>query len=250
MRDELRDRLQPRDWQRPWRDPPGFFLPGCACCAVTACTPDSATVGTLGTESGSECTDCGTQRIIDHFGSLDPAWQAAGLVCKGPGVGPTGAHVTGGVMDMSQGCGIIRSFARPALSGFCVQVRAKVASLGTADTLGITLAYGRYFFARQFFGNYARQSKIDSQGCINPSGTNFAAFGPTPANGDIMSMIFRDAGAGDGVMTICYQINGTTIRVEEGVQTCFDDPMWAGFIEGNAGVGTGGQFDDFEVRTS
>jgi hypothetical protein len=29
----LNDRLDPRDWKRPWRDPPGFFIPGCFCCA-------------------------------------------------------------------------------------------------------------------------------------------------------------------------------------------------------------------------
>ena len=29
----LRDHLAPRDWRRPWRDPPGFLLPNCPCCS-------------------------------------------------------------------------------------------------------------------------------------------------------------------------------------------------------------------------
>ena len=28
----LRDLRTPRDWRRPWRDPPGFLLPSCPCC--------------------------------------------------------------------------------------------------------------------------------------------------------------------------------------------------------------------------
>jgi hypothetical protein len=29
----LRDYRVPRDWRRPWRDPPGFLLPNCPCCS-------------------------------------------------------------------------------------------------------------------------------------------------------------------------------------------------------------------------
>jgi hypothetical protein len=31
----LRSSEDPRDWHRPWRDPPGFFLPNCPCCGCT-----------------------------------------------------------------------------------------------------------------------------------------------------------------------------------------------------------------------
>jgi hypothetical protein len=32
----LRSSEDPRDWHRPWRDPPGFFLPNCPCCGIAA----------------------------------------------------------------------------------------------------------------------------------------------------------------------------------------------------------------------
>src|SRR6185295_13160965 len=31
LREDFRE---PRDWARPWRDKPGFFFPGCNCCAT------------------------------------------------------------------------------------------------------------------------------------------------------------------------------------------------------------------------
>src|SRR5262245_46724775 len=33
MHSSLRDYRTPRDWLRPWRDPPGFLLPNCPCCS-------------------------------------------------------------------------------------------------------------------------------------------------------------------------------------------------------------------------
>lgn len=36
MHPPFRDHLTPRDWLRPWRDPPGFFLPNCPCCNCAA----------------------------------------------------------------------------------------------------------------------------------------------------------------------------------------------------------------------
>ena len=218
---------------------------GMGCCS-TPCTPACATVGSVGSDTGGLCTDCSTQVIIDHFGSLDPAWISSPGGCVGNGIGTVGpqAHVTGGVMDMGGGACILRPFTRPSLSGLCIQVRAKIVAVPNG-TAGIVLAYGRYFFARKTLGDYGRQSCIDANGCIDISG-NFTNFG-TFAAGDIISFVFKDAGAGDGVCTVCYLVNGTTVRVETGVTTCFPDPMYAGL---QAATGTATQFDDFEVRTN
>jgi hypothetical protein len=201
----------------------------------------------VGSESGNECTGCGTQVILDDFSSLNPAWVAGGASCAANGISnPGGAHIVSGKMDMGGGSTIIRPFARPSLSGFCVQIKVTIASFTGFGSLGLVLAFGRLFFARAFVGDFARHSCIDGQGCV-AVGSSFANFGPPLAVNDMLSMIVRDQGAGDGLCSICYQVNGTTIRVEEDISTCFPDPMYAGLmsISNNST-----QFDDFEVRTN
>ncbi len=39
---KFRDHREPRDW-RIWKDPPGFFLPNCACCTPAGCTNGTIT---------------------------------------------------------------------------------------------------------------------------------------------------------------------------------------------------------------
>ena len=249
----VRDRLEPRDWSRPWRDPPGFLLPACNCCTTgsTPCTNVCSTAGTAGTDTGGLCTDCSTQVIIDHFTSLNAAWIGSPGPCGPEGVSALGAHVTGGVMDMGVGgATILRPFTRPAIAGLCIQVRAKIVAKTTNSTGGLTLAYGRQFFGRPTTSDYGIQSCIDVNGCVT-AGT-FTTVG-TLAVGDIISFIFKDDGSGDtgggaGSCTVCYLINGATVRVETGVKTCFPSTMYAG-LAAFAGTGTW-QFDDFEVRTS
>lgn len=247
----FRDRAAPRDLRRPWRDPPGFFRSCEPCCppeCEPACTPACGTTGSVGSESGSECTDCANLIINDTFsGALDAAWTTAGVICAGNGIHPTfGAHTTGGVLSMGSGAVIVRPFDRPALAGFCVQVKVTLVSLGTGGGVsGITLGYGRQLFLRSV-GDYGVQSCIDSRGCV-VIGSTFSTIAVTPTIGDVLEIIIRDEGGADGICSVCYQINGTTVRVEEGAQFCFECEMWAGLGGTRAGQVS---FDDFQVLTS
>lgn len=109
-------------------------------------------------------------------------------------------------------------------------------------------------FARPSFSNYGRQSCTDVSGaqigCVTvPS---FTTFGPVPANGDVISIIIRDAGGGDNGdgsvdCTICYKVNGTSYLVTDAVTCCFPSTMYAGIINL---ISTTAVFDDFEVRTN
>lgn len=217
------------------------------CCGGATGTPACATVGSVGSESGDECTACATSRITDDFSSsLDADWSAA-IACPGGGLGgPLGLRTSGGEAVTDSEIYAKRPFTRPALSGFCVHVKATLTDLPSLGSQGIFLAYGRAFFARPSIGDYGRQSCITFEGCIDGTST-FANFGPTPADGDVIEMIFRDQGGADGICSICYIVNGTTVRVEEDVQTCFDSTMYAGLM--TAGISTC-KWDDFEVLTS
>lgn len=160
---------------------------------------------------------------------------------------------------MGAGAGILRPFARPALSGFCVEVKVTIVTKATGGgTYGIVIAGGPYFFGRPAFSNYGRQSCTDVDGtggkfhgCIS-TGSAFSVVGGTTADGDVMSMIIRDAGGGDNgdgsvTCTICYRINGTSLLVTDGVTLCFPDPMYAGILDNASSTPV---YDDFEVRTN
>lgn len=217
------------------------------CCGEETGTPQCAFVGSVGSESGDECTDCATVRISDDFsGTLDPAWIEPTSGCADNGIGSPGFVTSGGVVTVAAAARMIRPFARPALAGFCIQVSATLTDLPGGGVHGIMLGYGRAFFARVDSGDYGRHTCISVDGCIQ-FGSNFANFGPTPADGDVISMILRDQGGADGICSICYLINGTVVRVEEGVQTCFASTIYAGLM---TGATTLSSFDDFEVKTS
>jgi hypothetical protein len=120
------------------------------------------------------------------------------------------------------------------------------------EACGIVLAFGPSFFQRVNFSNYGRQSCTNAGSCV-AVGSDFATFGPNPADGDVVSFIVRDQGGGDNGdgsvdCSICYQVNGTTVRVTEDVTTCFPDPMYAGIV-GNASAGSQ-TFDNFQVLTN
>lgn len=219
----------------------------CGCCSApsSGCVPTCASPGTVDVNSGSRCTDCGTQKIIDHFGgALDPAWQCG--LCGGNICGTSGGQVQtfAGVLDMGGGSCLMRSFAKPAAAGFCVEVKAKIVQINNG-TGGITLAYGRYMFGRKTSLDYGIQHCIDGTGCI-ASGSTISTVGAF-ANGDIISFIFRDQGSANGVCTVCYLVNGSVVAVEKDVITNFCNPMFAG-VQAFSGSNT--RFDDFEVRTS
>jgi hypothetical protein len=200
----------------------------------------------VGSESGSECTDCAKSIFVDDFsGPLSSSgWQPSAGGCVANGMHPLyGAHTSGGVLIGGSGSAIVQSFPRPALAGFCVEVKIKLVTLGSTN--GIALAHGPFFFFRNGFGNYGRQLFCDQYGCYT-SPMSFAAFGPVPAIGDTMSFTIRDQGAADGVCTICYKVNGTTVRVEENVQFCFPCTMIASILTWPSN----GQYDDFEIRSS
>lgn len=221
----------------------GCWWPCCSSPGVN--TPGCAPEGSVGSESGSECDDCGTSVILDDFSGTLAAWSVP-IACGSDGIGSPGYVISGGVVVVAAPAEMIRSFPRPSLTGFCVQVRATMPTLPAGGVHGIALAYGRMFFARPALGDYGRHSCITFEGCIG-SGSVFKTFGPAPANGDVISMTIRDDGSGLGLFTVCYQVNGTTIRVEEGVRFCFDTTMWAGLI---TTATTPASFDDFEVLTN
>jgi hypothetical protein len=217
------------------------------CCSEETGTPQCAYVGSVGSESGDECTDCATVRISDDFsGTLDAAWIEPTSGCADNGIGSPGFVTSSGVVTVASAARMVRPFSRPALSGFCIQVSATLTDLPGGGVHGIMLGYGRAFFARVDSGDYGRHTCLTVDGCIE-FGSNFANFGPTPADGDVISMIFRDEGGADGICSICYLINGTVVRVEEGVQTCFASTIYAGLM---TGATTLSSFDDFEVKTS
>lgn len=247
LRPDWRD---PRDWRRPWRDPPGFFSCCCDDC-VPACTPGTATVGNVGSESGDECTDCTNQIFFDDFSGsslVSNGWlgSPSSSGCGAAGLdNPFDFRISGGTL-IAAGPGVLyREFPRPALAGFCVQVSAKIVSHGTNLSAALTIGYGRWFAGRIGLGNsFARHAGTTGYGCI--SVLNFATFGPAPSNGDSMSLRIRDQGGADAVCTVCYKVNSSVIRVEEDVQFCFPCTMIAGIAASTNNT----VMDDFEIRTS
>lgn len=219
------------------------------CCGPPPCIPTCIGAGTVGSESGAECATCGTSVITDTFsGALDPAWINKGDTC----IGTQTTSTAGGVLTMSGGGYVLRPFARPALSGFCVEVKVTIPTMSVGGGIGgIVLAYGPSMFPRPTFSNYGRRSCTTVDGCADGAGT-FATFGITPANGDTLRFIIRDEGGGDEgdesvICSICYQLNGTTYRVDEGCLCCFPTTMYAGIFDNASSTNS---YDDFEVRTN
>ena len=245
---------RPVKWHTPNADC-GCCAPGCTdyepCGSATCATP-----GSVGSESGDECTTCDNQIIYDPFSGSQTLNPPPGWSQPGTGLMPCQANphwrLSGGAADeYGTGSGILRSFARPALAGLCIEVKVKIVSMstgGVGGVGGITLGLGRLFFARPFNGDYAIHSCITEYGCIGVGSTFTSGVGGvTRADGDTIGFIIRDEGAGDGVCSVCYKINGTTVRVEEGVQFCFPCTMQVGLL---TTAGAIKKFDDFEVRTS
>src|SRR5262245_65819925 len=83
------DYRTPRDWLRPWRDPPGFFLPNCPCCGATS-SLSYHTIGGLTAGSPSVRRNTNYQYTIDAHttkATLDkPIDSMAG--CTPTGGGP------------------------------------------------------------------------------------------------------------------------------------------------------------------
>ena len=232
----------------------------CCCGGVTPCVTGCASIGneltgTASTFSGNECTDCPTSRIFDNFshagtasiGGVDPAWFPAtscGATAVTTQIRGTGSE--GQVLNLSGGA-LLRSLTRPALSGFCLEVRCRLVELTSSGVAGITVPGGRVFFARPLFGNYGRQACSDANGCIQA--LEFQTFGTFGA-GDTMSIIFRDQGAGPTpdnqlTCTVCYLINGLIVRQEENVICCFPNPLLVGLM-----CTLQADFDYFEVLTN
>jgi len=262
-----RDCRERRDWKRPWREPPGFLLPECNCCSDESCVPSCPGVGTVGSPSGDECSSCLNTVISDDFSATLSSWLDSTNHPNGPDfctgtIGPNfnqfkivGGRLRGGLSGLC----IMRSFSRPALDGLCIQVKAKhFFNIDPLDTgaFGITLGYGRAFFIRLNQPNFGRQSCVRQTGCVDPVvGSNFATFGSGGVNGDELSLIVRDQGDGDEgngtlYVSICYQVNGSTIRVEEDVLWCPPETMYAGVITTHTQVATNAEWDDFQVLTS
>lgn len=265
----MRDYRELRDWARPWRDPPGWFTPatGTNSCCSSPCTVGCPAVGTVGTESGSECSACSTSVVSDDFSGDLSSWigydqfPGGGTACLGK-VGGSSINdftiVSGRLTQPVSPTGIciLRSFSRPALSGLCIEVKATVyyheAALETGAA-GITLALGRMFFGRPAADNYGRQSCPASSGCVLGTSNFATGFGPSPADGDVVSFIIRDEGGGDEgdgsiYVSICYKVNGTVYRVEEGVLWCPPETCYAGVV--TTLNQSRAEWDDFEVRTS
>ncbi len=209
---ELPDWREDRDWKRIWRDPPRGQ--GIWCCCGGGCTPGCASPGSSGADTGGLCTDCGTQIYLD-----------AGPIAHGGGVT------------------VLKSFAPPSPSGLCIEVRCKVAVIGGSGVMGIFLGDGRVFFARPAFSNYGIQSCVNNSGVVQV-GSTFTTVGALGA-GDTIAFIIKDASSGAGAYTVCYLINGATVRVETGVTACFPNPVNAGIIDNSNAA-----FTNFEVRTN
>lgn len=232
----------------------------CCCSAVVNCVTGCASTGneltgTATTFSGNECVDCPTSRIFDGFdhsgtasiGGLDPAWYTA-TSCGATAVYTrfTGTSSEGAMLNLSGGA-LLRNLTRPSLSGFCLEVRTRIVDVTPTGVAGITVPGGRVFFCRPLFSNYGRQACSDANGCIQAQEfQTFGAFG----SGDTISIIFRDQGAGPTpdnqlTCTVCYLVNGVTVRLEENVICCFPDPLKVGLM-----VTLQADFDFFEVLTN
>lgn len=238
------------------------------CCGEEPCINTCAGVGTVGSASGDECTACGNSVVSDDFSGDLSSWldstnfPGGGDFCTAT-IGPSFSQykiTSGKARSNGASGGIMRSFSRPALSGLCIQVKAKifhtVSSPFETGTMGITLGYGRLFFHRFNQATLGRQSCVRQTGCVDPVvGSNFATFGSATSSGDELSLIFRDQGGGDEgdgsiVISICYQVNGSTVRVEEDVIWCPAETLYAGIYTSSSQSSTDPQWDDFEILTS
>jgi len=108
----LHDHRTPRDWTRPWRDPPGFFLPNCPC--------------------------CGSDTPMYVLGGFDPAVTTFYTVAdKIMMTAETSAAVT--TANLSQGRGAGGSVANPAVSAYVIGGNTtSTATVLTADKLSFS----------------------------------------------------------------------------------------------------------------
>lgn len=227
----------------------GWGWPCCCGGCVPACTPGTATVGNTGT---ADCTDALNLFFSDNFNSGTLAgngWLGS------PGSSGCGAATLDNALAWSITGGVLKNFSgntgtiyvevpRPALAGFALQVSMTVVTQGTGASPALTVGYGRWFRGNLSTSDYRRHAGVAGYGC--PVVLDFAGFGPVPANGDTMTMIIRDQGGADGICTVCYRVNGATVRQEQDVQFCFPCTMLVG-INASTSLST---IDDFSIHTS
>ena len=167
----LRDVRTPRDWRRPWRDPPGFLLPSCPCC------PGGAQMYSLGGQDGSTGAIVATADKTNMSAETTAAVTTANLTVVRDG---TGAAGNPSVAGYSSGGRSDRFVSDQTLTDKVTFSNDTTAAAGTA-----ALSQARYEVA----GLSERSSKAYFAGGLTGSGGKVQTTDKLTFSGDATSAV-------------------------------------------------------------
>lgn len=205
MRRVFRDIREPRNWARPWRDPPGMVY--CDCCGAASTCVNCATIqlhddfsSVLG---GYTDTTCGT--MTSHTWSTSGGALTVNCVNHTAGSSPTYA----------------RAITIPALNGLCIAICANlyVSSGPSSLTAGFNIPpFATTFYRNGFnnFGLWTGNTATDANGCVTGTGT-FTSGGTAMTDGDTITLALIDTSSGAGTYKVVVYKNGTAQITKTGV---------------------------------